>query len=70
MNKAQGTEGRLQEMIYLRQRAGIAKYGTTLSGNPLSHRQWLVHALEEALDLSAYLLRTIEELDKLQDDGK
>lgn len=68
--KAQGTEGRLQEMIYLRQRAGIAKYGTTLAGNPLSHRQWLVHALEESLDLSAYLLRTIEELDKLADDGK
>jgi hypothetical protein len=68
--KAQGTEGRLQEMIYLRQQAGIKKYGTTLSGNPLSHRQWLVHALEESLDLSAYLLRTIEELDKLADDGK
>lgn len=68
--KAQGTEGRLQEMIYLRQQVGIKKYGTTLSGNPLSHRQWLVHALEESLDLSAYLLRTIEELDKLADDGK
>lgn len=68
--KAQGTEGRLQEMIYLRQINGIRKYGTTLSGNPLSHRQWLVHALEESLDLSAYLLRTIEELDKLADDGK
>ncbi len=57
-------------MIAKRQQAGIKKYGTTLRGNPLSLRQWLVHALEEALDLAAYLLRCIEEIDKQQDDGK
>lgn len=68
--KATGTEARLCEMIAKRQQAGIKKYGTTLQGNPLSHRQWLVHALEESLDLSAYLLRCIEEIDKQQDDGK
>lgn len=68
--KATGTEARLCKMIALRQQAGIRKYGTTLRGNPLTHRQWLVHALEESLDLSAYLLRSIEELDRQQDDGK
>lgn len=67
---ATGTEARLCEMIALRQQAGIKKYGTTLRGNPLTHRQWLVHALEESLDLSAYLLRSIEEIDRQQDDGK
>jgi len=57
-------------MIALRQQAGVKKYGTTLAGNPLSHRQWLVHALEESLDLSAYLMRSIEEIDRAADDGK
>lgn len=57
-------------MIAMRQQVGIRKYGTTLRDNPLTHRQWLMHALEESLDLSAYLLRSIEELDKQQDDGK
>lgn len=68
--KATGTEARLCEMIALRQQAGVRKYGTTLRGNPLTHRQWLVHALEEGLDLCAYLMRTIEEIDRQQDDGK
>jgi hypothetical protein len=31
----------------------------------LTHRQWLVHALEESLDLSIYLQRIIDELDAL-----
>lgn len=65
-----GTEARLCDMIAKRQQAGIKKYGTTLRGNPLSHRQWLIHALEESLDLSAYLMRCIEEIDKKADDRK
>lgn len=68
--QATGTEARLCEMIAERQQAGIKKYGTTLRGNPLSLRQWLVHALEEALDLAAYLMRSIEEIDRVADDGK
>lgn len=68
--QATGTEARLCEMIAKRQQAGIKKYGTTIAGNPLSLRQWLVHALEESLDLSAYLLRSIEEIDKKADDCK
>lgn len=43
---------------------GIAKYGTTVSDNPLELRQWVQHAYEEALDQAIYLRRIMEELDK------
>lgn len=62
--KATGTEARLCEMIAERQARGIAKYGTTLTDNPLSLREWLQHLLEEQLDAAAYTLRAIEEIDK------
>ena len=65
-----GTEARVCELIAKRQHFGFAKYGLTVEGNPLPLRQWLVHALEEALDMSVYLARAIEELDKQQDDNK
>lgn len=68
--KAQGTEGRLQEMIYKRQQFGIAKYQTTVESNPLTLRQWLQHALEENVDAAIYLMRAIEEIDKKADDRK
>ena len=61
-----GTEFRLCQMITERQRMGIRKYGQTVAENPLSQRQWLQHALEEACDLAVYLKRTIEELDAQQ----
>lgn len=47
------------EDIKARQRRGIAKYGTTVAANPLSQREWLTHAYEEALDLAVYLKRII-----------
>lgn len=65
-----GTEARVCELIAARQRMGVAKYGLTVQGNPLPLRQWLVHGLEEALDMAIYLARSIEEIDKLLDDGK
>lgn len=61
--RVQGTEARVCQMIASRQQLGIKKYGTTVANNPLTHRQWLQHALEEALDLAIYLQRTIEEID-------
>lgn len=39
---------------------GLAKYGTTVADNPLSHEQWLRHAYEEALDLAVYLRRALD----------
>lgn len=68
--RATGTESRVIALIAQRQQLGIQKYGTSVSANPLSMRQWLRHALEESLDLSIYLQRAIEELDKQQDDQK
>lgn len=55
-----------------RSQLGIKKYGTTLSDGGYSHRQYLQHAYEEALDLANYLKGAIMVLDcELQvRDGK
>jgi hypothetical protein len=58
-----GTELRVCKLIAERQMRGIAKYGTTVSDNPLPLRAWLRHALEECLDHAIYLQRAIEEID-------
>lgn len=68
--EATGTEADACKMIAKRQLFGIQKYGTTVRGNPLTHRQWLQHAAEEAADMLVYLLRAIEEIDKQGDDLK
>jgi hypothetical protein len=49
-------------ILELRARAavGLRKYGVTVADAPLSRRQWLQHAKEEALDMAAYLQRLIE----------
>jgi hypothetical protein len=60
----EGTEGRVVFDIMTRQKMGIAKYGTTVAANPLSHKEWLQHAYEEALDMAIYLRRAIEEIEK------
>ena len=59
-----GVEAEVCADIARRQAFGKNKYGTTVAENPLSLRAWLVHAYEEALDLSVYLRRCIEEIDK------
>lgn len=43
-----------------RSQLGIKKYGTTLADNNLTHKQWLQHAYEEALDMALYLKRAME----------
>ena len=68
-----GTELKVCELIAERQAFGRAKYGTTVAENPLTKRQWLQHALEEALDLSVYLKRLCDEMDSeysARDDWK
>jgi hypothetical protein len=49
--------------IKSRQRIGIAKYGCTVSDNPLDLRAWLTHAYCEALDMAIYMKRGIAEID-------
>lgn len=46
-----------------RAKKGYAKYGTTMTREDLSLRDWAQHALEEALDLAIYLKRVIRDLD-------
>ena len=58
-----GVEAEVCALIASRQRAGIAKYGMTVADNPLALRDWLQHALEEALDQAVYIKRAINELD-------
>ena len=60
-----GIEAEVCADIARRQALGKNKYGTTVADNPLTLRQWLQHALEEALDQAVYLKRAIAELDKL-----
>ena len=61
-----GIEAQVCEDIARRQQLGIAKYGTTVSDNPLELLAWLQHAYEESLDLSIYLKRSIEEIKRKQ----
>lgn len=64
------TEAEVIKNIQDRQQLGLKKYGRTVAGNPLSQRQWLQHAFEEALDLAIYLKRLMQEMDLKQDDYK
>lgn len=54
-----GTELRVCRLIAERQMRGVRKYGMTVEGNPLPLRDWLRHALDQAI----YLKRAIEEMD-------
>ncbi len=58
-----GIEALVCAGIAERQQLGIAKYGKTVSENPLNHRAWLEHAYQECLDMAIYLRRAMEELD-------
>ena len=57
-----GIEKEVCEDIEKRQQMGIKKYGVTVQDNPLSLKEWLQHAYEEALDLAIYLKRAQKEL--------
>ena len=47
--------------LKVREERGLSKYGTTIDRKDLTTKQWLQHAYEEALDLSLYLKKLIEE---------
>jgi hypothetical protein len=57
------TEQEVCKNILDRQQLGIKKYGRTVAGNPLTERQWIQHAYEEALDMAIYLKRLMQEMD-------
>ncbi len=56
-----GIEALVCADIAKRQQVGIAKYGTTVAENPLTHAEWLQHAYEECLDMAVYLKRAMAE---------
>jgi hypothetical protein len=67
------TEQEVCKNILDRQQLGIKKYGRTVAGNPLTERQWIQHAYEEALDMAIYLKRLMQEMDaknSARDDWK
>lgn len=57
-----GVELEVCQDITKRQQFGINKYGRTVAENPLTLKQWLQHAYEEALDQAIYLKRSMNEL--------
>jgi hypothetical protein len=46
---------KIAQLLRSRSDTGIRKYGTTLDRTDLSVKQWIDHAIEEALDLALYL---------------
>ena len=48
------------EKIQSRAKRGFKKYRTTMERDDLSHKDWLIHAQEEAMDLVIYLQKLIE----------
>ena len=58
-------EDEVCKKIQGRAAVGKEKYGVTMETAPLSRLEWLIHAQEEAMDLSVYLQKLIDiELDK------
>ena len=53
----------VREDLHNRSQVGIRKYNTTLDRGDLSHKEWLQHAYEEALDMALYLKRAIKDLE-------
>jgi hypothetical protein len=53
---------RIAHLLRSRSETGIRKYGTTLDRTDLEVKQWIDHAIEEALDLALYLERIKSEL--------
>lgn len=47
--------------LKVREERGLSKYGTTMDRKDLTTKEWLQHAYEEALDLSLYLKKLIQE---------
>lgn len=57
-------EEQVIDKIRSRAEVGLNKYGVTLERNDLTIKEWLIHAQEEAMDLSGYLEKVIEIIDQ------
>ena len=52
----------VREKMRLRSEIGLLKYGVTTERNDLTHKQWLIHKQEEAMDLTIYLEKIINQI--------
>jgi hypothetical protein len=59
-----------RQLLLDRSIVGQKKYGTTTFDNPLAHKAWLQHALEEALDMANYLQAAITEIERREAEEK
>ena len=57
-------EEQVIDKIRSRAEVGLNKYGVTLERGDLTIKEWLIHAQEEAMDLSGYLEKVIEIIDQ------
>ena len=55
-----GTEARVCQGFAARQQLGLGKYGVSVEQACLPRREWLQHALHEAMDLAVYLQKLID----------
>ena len=53
-------EDEVCKKIQGRAEVGKKKYGVTMETAPLTKIEWLIHAQEEAMDLTVYLQKLIE----------
>jgi len=53
---------RIAQLLKTRSETGIRKYVTTLDRTDLSVKQWIDHAIEEALDHALYLQKIKDSL--------
>lgn len=53
--------------IASRANEGMITYGKTMARKDLSTKEWINHAIEEALDLACYLTRLKKDIVKLDD---
>ena len=56
---------KVRQKLFERSQTGIKKYGVDMTRTDLSHKEWLIHAQEEALDFAVYLQRLIEDSDRI-----
>jgi len=49
----------VMDMI-MREKKGYSEYKQTMDRNDLSHKEWIQHAYEEALDLALYLKKIMK----------
>ncbi len=60
----------LRSKLLWRSLLGQKKYGTKMTRDDLSLKDWIKHALEECLDQAVYLERLGRDVEMMEDDGK